>query len=88
MGVGVGVDMSGCGRGCGSHSCRFSLCHTAASCCLAFVARYPDWFYLCRALTVFKGKLKGAVKGHSLLKRKSDALKIKFRKILKELLEV
>jgi hypothetical protein len=41
-----------------------------------------------RALTVFKAKLKGAVKGHSLLKKKSDALKIKFRKIVKDLVDV
>ena len=37
---------------------------------------------------MFKGKLKGAVKGHSLLKKKSDALKIKFRKIVKDLVDV
>ncbi|KAF0988114.1 hypothetical protein HZS_3058 [Henneguya salminicola] len=30
-------------------------------------------------------RLKGAQKGHSLLKRKSDALTIRFRKIVKEL---
>mmetsp|Transcript_30115 Transcript_30115/g.84115 ORF Transcript_30115/g.84115 Transcript_30115/m.84115 type:complete len:258 (-) Transcript_30115:36-809(-) len=39
------------------------------------------------ALTIYKGKLKGAIKGHSLLKRKADALKIKFRKVLKDLME-
>jgi V-type H+-transporting ATPase subunit D len=37
------------------------------------------------SLTQFKNRLKGAQKGHSLLKKKSDALVIRFRKILKEL---
>eukprot|EP01114_Cavostelium_apophysatum_P016800 TRINITY_DN484_c0_g1_i1.p1 TRINITY_DN484_c0_g1~~TRINITY_DN484_c0_g1_i1.p1 ORF type:complete len:268 (+),score=75.56 TRINITY_DN484_c0_g1_i1:952-1755(+) len=36
-------------------------------------------------LTVMKGKLKGAVRGHSLLKKKSDALTIKFRAILSKI---
>jgi len=34
------------------------------------------------ALTLMKIRLKSAVQGHSLLKKKSDALKLKFRKIL------
>lgn len=49
-------------------------------------ARY-NVFATRMALTVFKAKLKGAVKGHSLLKKKSDALKIKFRKIVKDLVD-
>jgi len=39
------------------------------------------------ALTTMKLRLKSAKKGHSLLKKKSDALKLKFRKILKEIVE-
>ncbi|RKP05873.1 ATP synthase subunit D-domain-containing protein [Thamnocephalis sphaerospora] len=37
------------------------------------------------ALTVVKSKLKGAQNGHSLLKRKSDALTKRFRDILKQI---
>jgi len=36
-------------------------------------------------LTQFKNRLKGAQKGHSLLKKKADALVIRFRRLLKEL---
>jgi len=39
------------------------------------------------ALTTMKGKLKGAITGHSLLKKKSDALTIRFRAILSKLVE-
>ncbi|KAM9980583.1 hypothetical protein ACTFIY_002899 [Dictyostelium cf. discoideum] len=39
------------------------------------------------ALTVMKTKLKGAVTGHSLLKKKSDALTIRFRRILANIVE-
>jgi len=39
------------------------------------------------ALTIMKAKLKGAVTGHSLLKKKSDALTIRFRAILSKLVE-
>ena len=35
-----------------------------------------------------KTKLKGAQKGHSLLKKKSDALTIRFRAILNKIIEV
>lgn len=38
-----------------------------------------------RALTNVKSMLKGAEQGHSLLKKKADALSIKFRQILFEL---
>lgn len=41
-----------------------------------------------RALTLMKARLKGAQKGHSLLKKKSDALTMRFRKILKKIIEV
>jgi len=37
--------------------------------------------------TLMKSKLKGAQKGHSLLKKKVDALKVRFRTILKSIVE-
>lgn len=39
------------------------------------------------ALTNMKLRLKGAQKGHSLLKKKADALQIRFRSILKKIIE-
>jgi len=39
------------------------------------------------AMTIMKARLKGAQKGHSLLKKKSDALTLRFRKILKTIIE-
>ena len=39
------------------------------------------------ALTTMKGRLKAAQKGHSLLKKKADALQLKFRMILKSIVE-
>eukprot|EP00667_Euglena_gracilis_P017327 EG_transcript_18273 len=39
-------------------------------------------------LQQFKNRLRGASKGHSLLKKKADALIIRFRKILRELKDV
>jgi len=36
-------------------------------------------------LTIMKAKLKGAIRGHSLLKKKSDALTLKFRAILSKI---
>ena len=41
-----------------------------------------------RALTIMKGRLKGAQKGHSLLKKKADALTLRFRTILGKIIEV
>lgn len=35
-----------------------------------------------------KGRLKGAQTGHSLLKKKADALTIRFRAILKKIIDV
>jgi V-type H+-transporting ATPase subunit D len=39
------------------------------------------------AMTNMKTRLKGAQKGHSLLKKKSDALTLRFRQILKKIIE-
>lgn len=39
------------------------------------------------AQTIMKGRLKGAQKGHSLLKKKADALQLHFRMILKKIVE-
>lgn len=39
------------------------------------------------AMTLMKARLKGAQKGHSLLKKKADALTIRFRMILKKIIE-
>lgn len=39
------------------------------------------------ALQIMKGRLKGAQKGHSLLKKKSDALTIRFRQVLKKIID-
>ncbi len=37
-------------------------------------------------LAVIKARLAGATKGHQLLKKKSDALSVQFRQILKKIL--
>jgi V-type H+-transporting ATPase subunit D len=42
----------------------------------------------CRALTLLKLKLAGAIKGYNLLKKKADALTIRFRVILAKIVEV
>ena len=38
-------------------------------------------------LTLMKTRLKGAEKGHSLLKKKADAMKLRFRSILKSIVD-
>lgn len=50
-------------------------------------ARFPI-FPTRMALTLMKNRLKGAVKGHSLLKRKSEALTRRFREIVRKIAEV
>lgn len=42
----------------------------------------------CRAQTIMKARLKGAQTGRNLLKKKSDALTLRFRQILKKIIEV
>ena len=55
--------------------------------------KFAASFKLCvnlfyRNLTVMKTRLKGAKKGHSLLKKKADALKMRFHLILNKIIEV
>lgn len=44
--------------------------------------------YIFSAQTLMKGRLKGAQTGHSLLKKKADALQMRFRLILGKIIEV
>ena len=48
------------------------------------------YWHVCviRALSQMKVRLKGAQKGHSLLKKKADALTLRFRQILSKIIEV
>ncbi|KAL3221975.1 hypothetical protein MRX96_029045, partial [Rhipicephalus microplus] len=39
------------------------------------------------AMTLMRLRLKGAQKGHNLLKKKADALQMRFRAILKKIVE-
>ena len=41
-----------------------------------------------RAQSAMKARLKGATTGHSLLKKKADALQMRFRLILKKIIDV
>ena len=41
-----------------------------------------------RAQTLMKHRLAGAQKGHGLLKKKADALQMRFRSILKKIIDV
>lgn len=45
-------------------------------------------FLFNRAQTIMKARLKGAQTGRNLLKKKSDALTLRFRQILKKIIEV
>ena len=38
-------------------------------------------------LAIMKGRLQGASKGHALLKKKADALNMRFRQILRKIVE-
>lgn len=42
----------------------------------------------CRAQTIMKARLKGAQTGRNLLKKKADALSMRFRQILRKIIEV
>ena len=53
-----------------------------------FVLYHICAFIVFRALAMIKARLKGAQKGHSLLKKKADALTLRFRSILKKIIEV
>lgn len=57
---------------------------------LGHASVYYKWMFLflCRALQQVKLRLKGAQKGHSLLKKKADALTLRFRQILTKIIEV
>lgn len=44
--------------------------------------------WACRAQTIMKARLKGAQTGRNLLKKKSDALSMRFRQILRKIIEV
>lgn len=44
--------------------------------------------FVCRAQTIMKARLKGAQTGRNLLKKKSDALSMRFRQILRKIIEV
>jgi hypothetical protein len=46
------------------------------------------FFFVFRAQMLMKARLKGAQKGHSLLKKKADALQMRFRQILGKIIEV
>ena len=61
--------------------------HVLGATPLPFLPPIPPPPHL-RALTQMKIRLKGAQKGHSLLKKKADALTLKFRQILGRIIEV
>lgn len=47
-----------------------------------------SFIFGCRAQTIMKARLKGAQTGRNLLKKKSDALSMRFRQILRKIIEV
>lgn len=71
---------------CSLLSCKLLLNHLKDSSKLTM--KYMLSVLCCRALTLMRARLRGAQKGHSLLKKKSDALTMKFRGILKKIIEV
>lgn len=52
------------------------------------MAIYVYFVCSCRAQTIMKARLKGAQTGRNLLKKKSDALSMRFRQILRKIIEV
>lgn len=46
------------------------------------------YFFFFRAQMLMKSRLHGAQKGHGLLKKKADALQMRFRLILGKIIEV
>lgn len=60
----------------------FFLIHSDDAGCFFFIP------LLTRAQTIMKARLKGAQTGRNLLKKKSDALTLRFRQILKKIIEV
>ena len=65
---------------CFHQECKFQLMKTG----ILFLIK----IMICRALSQMKVRLKGAQKGHSLLKKKADALTLRFRQILSKIIEV
>lgn len=62
-----------------------TLTHTLPPCPSLAVPVVRGWR---RAQTLMKARLAGAVKGHSLLKKKAEALQMRFRQILAKIVEV
>lgn len=46
------------------------------------------FLWVSRAQTIMKARMKGAQTGRNLLKKKSDALSMRFRQILRKIIEV
>lgn len=55
---------------------------------MKYIKKVSHVFIYFRAMAIMKARLKGAQKGHSLLKKKADALTMRFRAILKKIIEV
>jgi len=70
------------------HACTF-ICFDVSEVSL-LLCSWPGLFIFdpFRALTTMKTKLKGAQTGHSLLKRKSEALTKRFRAIVQKINDV
>ena len=55
---------------------------------MVFFTIFIYFFCIYRAQTLMKSRLVGAQKGHSLLKKKADALQMRFRLILSKIIDV